>query len=58
MVDDAHGSGMLGGGRGIAYHFGVHDRIDIQLGMLSKLDEALDAFVTVGKHLELIPASA
>ena len=37
MVDDAHGSGVMGeSGRGTAYHFGVHQKIDIQLGTLSK----------------------
>lgn len=37
MVDDAHGSGVMGAnGRGTAYHFGVHQKIDIQLGTLSK----------------------
>lgn len=37
MVDDAHGEGVLGrGGRGIVDHFGLHGRIDIEIGTLSK----------------------
>lgn len=36
MVDDAHGEGVLGNGRGIVEHFGLHDQIDIEVGTLSK----------------------
>jgi len=37
MVDDAHGEGVLGrGGRGIVDHFGLHGRLDIEMGTLSK----------------------
>ncbi len=45
MVDDAHGSGVLGGGRGTAYHFGVHDQIDIQLGTLSKAVGVMGGYI-------------
>ncbi len=37
MVDDAHGEGVLGhGGRGIVDHFGLHGRIDLEIGTFSK----------------------
>lgn len=36
MVDDAHGEGVLGQGRGIVEHFGLHGKFDIEIGTFSK----------------------
>ncbi|OQY21363.1 MAG: 8-amino-7-oxononanoate synthase [Anaerolineaceae bacterium 4572_32.1] len=36
MVDDAHGEGVLGKGRGIVHHFGLAGQFDVEIGTLSK----------------------
>jgi glycine C-acetyltransferase len=36
MVDDAHGEGVLGGGKGIVHHFGLQGEFDVEIGTLSK----------------------
>ena len=35
-VDYAHGEGVLGEGRGIGVHYGVEDKVDIEMGTFSK----------------------
>src|SRR5437867_2108966 len=52
MVDDAHASGVLGaGGAGTVDHFGVHGRVDIQVGTLSKAIGVLGGFIAGPPHL-------
>jgi glycine C-acetyltransferase len=52
MVDDAHASGVFGAnGRGTIDHFGVHGRVDIQVGTLSKAIGALGGYVAGTKAL-------
>jgi glycine C-acetyltransferase len=46
LVDDAHGSGVLGDhGRGTVDHFGLHDRVAIQIGTLSKAVGVVGGYV-------------
>jgi glycine C-acetyltransferase len=46
MIDDAHASGVLGrNGRGTVDHFGLHGRVDIQVGTLSKAVGVLGGYV-------------
>ena len=52
MVDDAHASGVLGrNGRGTIDHFGVHGRVHIQVGTLSKAIGSLGGYVCGSREL-------
>jgi len=52
MIDDAHASGVLGqNGRGTVDHFGLHGRVEIQVGTLSKAVGVLGGFIAGPAHL-------
>ncbi|MGQ0548586.1 MAG: glycine C-acetyltransferase [Armatimonadota bacterium] len=52
MVDDAHASGVVGrDGRGTVDHFGVHGRVHIQVGTLSKAFAGLGGYVAGSRSL-------
>ncbi|MFC6292749.1 glycine C-acetyltransferase [Macrococcus epidermidis] len=44
-VDDAHGSGVMGKGAGTVKHFGLQDKIDFQIGTLSKAIGVVGGYV-------------
>ncbi len=52
MIDDAHGEGVLGShGRGISDHFGLHGKVHIEVGTLSKAFGVVGGFVAGSKAL-------
>ncbi len=51
MVDDAHGEGVLGDGKGIAHHFHLEGKLDIEVGTLSKAFGVLGGVITGNKEL-------
>ena len=52
MVDDAHSSGVLGRqGRGTIDHFGLHGRVQVQVGTLSKAIGVLGGYVCGSRDL-------
>lgn len=50
-VDDAHGTGVMGKGRGTVKHFGMQDHIDFQMGTLSKGIGVVGGYVAGTKQL-------
>lgn len=50
-VDDAHGSGVMGEGAGTVHHFGLSDKIDFQMGTLSKAIGVVGGYVAGTQQL-------
>ncbi|WP_032123554.1 glycine C-acetyltransferase [Clostridium amazonitimonense] len=50
-VDDAHGSGVMGEGAGTVKHFGLSDKVDFQIGTLSKAIGVVGGYVAGSKDL-------
>jgi glycine C-acetyltransferase len=52
MVDDAHGEGVLGDhGRGIVNHFGLHGKVDIEMGTMSKAFGVIGGYIAGSREL-------
>lgn len=53
MVDDAHATGVIGkNGRGTPSHFGLTDRVHIQIGTLSKTIGAMGGYIASVQELK------
>jgi len=50
-IDDAHGSGVMGKGAGTVKHFGLADKIDLQMGTLSKAIGVVGGYVAGSQKL-------
>lgn len=50
-IDDAHGSGVMGNGAGTVKHFGLSDKIDFQIGTLSKAVGVVGGYVAGSQQL-------
>lgn len=50
-VDDAHGSGVTGKGKGTVKHFGLEKEIDLQMGTLSKAIGVVGGYVAGTQEL-------
>jgi glycine C-acetyltransferase len=50
-IDDAHGSGVLGKGAGTVKHFGLSEKIDFQIGTLSKAIGVVGGYVAGSRDL-------
>lgn len=50
-VDDAHGSGVTGKGKGTVKHFGLEKEVDMQMGTLSKAVGVVGGYVAGKKNL-------
>lgn len=51
-IDDAHGSGVLGkNGRGTVDHFGLHGKVDLIVGTLSKAIGSIGGYIAGSKNM-------
>jgi len=51
MVDDAHGLGVLGGGRGTPFHYRIANNVDLIMGTFSKSMASVGGFIAGDKEI-------